>query len=266
VDVSAAIHRVFSEADWQAAWHESPEITRIVRQVAKSDRGSCRDTLFQSAYFAAGRLHDEGFTLFNNGGQPLLRRHRDAWLDEIVFRAPTTGVDGIYCPVSVEIMVSLHALEEVRAKYSRSYLSVSPLVASVNIGEFEIPPCRILWNVIDDGAIHAIGDRLATEVLDWIDLLDNPVSLEQQVSEHRLPLVDDVTGLEMVLSLGGSNSARRVFGRWLEEPKFAQEMKVAIDRHNRQFGPVYRCEDPTENLAVLCTCFNQRPSKRRSRV
>lgn len=251
VESSAPLNRAYTDAEWRAAWEYSPRLSRLERQLMSSARHDCQESVYRAAYFAAGMLHDEGFSLLHNGGTPLLRRHRDQWIDEVLFRSPLTGVSGHYSPVSVEILVSLRTLCDVRAQYSRSVIQTSPFVASANLGELELPSCHILWNVEHPPAVEQIATRLRHDGLNWLEILADPVGIEDRVIARSLPLVDDVTGLEMVLAVGGKWSAKRVMDAWLEDPTMSRRIGQARTRLSRTFGPVYRSDDADMNLAII---------------
>lgn len=250
-------YRAYTTAEWQAAWNGVPE-------VSVSDRGvkhpAPYDRVVEAAELAGEGLRWAGFTHLTNGGLPLLKRYRGPWIDEILFHAPVTGVAGLYAPVSIEIIVSLRDLESIRTKYSRSCMMVSPLVAVANLGDYEMPPSHILWNVEHESSRSEIARRLATDALDWIETLADPVILEDRVAARSLPLVDDVTGLEMVLALGGRNAARRIVREWWNDPELAPRLQAAKAKLTQQLGPVYRGEDATLNLGSLCLCFDLWPT------
>ena len=210
----------------------------------------------RAAYFAAGKLQDEDFHIISNGGQPLLRRQRGDWSDEILFHAPPYGIDGHYSPVSVEVMVSFEPLREVRAKYSRSLTSVPAFVAKANLGQFLEEPSRTIWNVAFEESVQDIALVLHRNALGWIEELCDPISLEDRVVAGSLPFVDDATGLELVLARGGTTGARQVVREWSKDPIRGRLLENELKRLSTQFGPVYRCEDVGSNIAVLCVCYD----------
>lgn len=264
MDAIPRLNRAFSDSEWKEAWQFAPKVPKLVRQLDSGQRCSVRESLHRAAYFVGGKLHDVGFSVFNNGGQPLLRRDREGWSDEILFHAPTTSIAGVYCPASIEILVQLHALRDIRQKYSRSFAMVPAFVASANLGQFETPPCRILWNLEDHENVEVIADMLYRQGLDWIEDLCDPVRLEDRAMSHRLPLVDDVTALEMVLSVGGRHAAARVMEEWLDEPGLGDSLREELRRLAKVVGPVYRGDSPGQNLAVICVCYDLlRSSQRR---
>lgn len=253
----------YSDAEWRTAWAFTPQVSKISRQIGSPSHHSHRETLMRAAYFVAGRLQGEGFSLFQNGGQPLLQRRRDEWIEEILFHAPPTGVAGFYSPVSVELLLSLQSLPPVRQKYSRSAALVPAFVAKANLGELDDMPCRILWNVERHESIEEIAKRMFLEGLSWIDNLSDPFSLEDKVMAHALPLVDDVTGLEMVLAMFGRHAAARTVRAWQQDPETGPKLERQLEELGRTFGPVYRSEDPGQNLAVIAVTYDLLSSNRR---
>lgn len=247
--------RAYDDAQWREAWNYVPRVPRIVRDIEHSTRTSPLDSLFRAAYFVAGKLHDEGFSLFQNGGQPLLKRHREEWVDEILFHIPPTAAP-YYCPAAVEIMVSYEGLRSIRAKYCRSSTMVPTCVASVNIGAFDLPPCRLLWNLEDQTGVEDIAGFLHGPALNWIEELTDPLALEDKVVGRRLPNVDDVTGLELVMALGGKHSAARVIREWKDDPELGPALSRQLRELAHTFGPVYRGEDVEQNIAVMCVCYD----------
>jgi hypothetical protein len=246
----------YTEAEWSAAWNYTPHVPKFMRQLGVGPRGSHREALVRAAYFSAGRLQDEDFHLFANGGQPVLHRQRGDWFDEILFHAPPYDVDGHYSPVSVEILVSFEPLREIRLKYSRSYTSVPAFVAKANLGQLLSGPCMTIWNVAYEEAVQEIASLLHRKALGWIEELCDPLSLEDRVIEGTLPFVDDSTGLELVLALGGKIGARRVVNEWRQHPTKGPLLEREVRRLSNQFGPVYRSDDIGSNIAVLCICYD----------
>ncbi|MBC8064707.1 MAG: hypothetical protein H7Y17_07740 [Chlorobia bacterium] len=256
MDAVPQLIRANTEAEWQAAWNYAPQVPKLIRQLAGSPKCSHRESLMRAAYFACGKLHSEDFHMFANGGQPLLKRQRGAWLDEIIFHCPPHQVPGQYSPVSVEIMMSFEPLREVRAKFSRSCAMVSTFLASVNIGEFMTPSARTIWNIESDGSTVKIANLLFSEGLDWIEDICNPVTLEDRVIAGTLPHVDDFTSLELVLAVGGRAGARRVVDEWKRDPLRGPNLERSMRKLSSQFGPVYRGDDMSTNTSVLCICYD----------
>jgi hypothetical protein len=257
MELTQDCYRAYTAAEWQAVWGAIPKPDSRERHLKSP---TPYDRVVEAAVSAGERLRWAGFTHLTNGGLPLLKRYRGPWIDEILFHAPTTGQTGSYAPVSIEIIVSLRELEAVRVKYSRSCMMVSPLVAVANLGDFELPPSHILWNVERESSRVEIARRLGTDALDWLEALADPVVLEDRVASRTLPLVDDVTGLEMVLALGGRNAARRIVKDWWADSELAPRLRTAKERLSHHLGPVYRGEDPDLNLGSLCLCFDLWPS------
>jgi len=247
--------RAYDDAQWQEAWSYVPKVPRIVRDIEHGARTSPRDSLFRAAYFVAGKLHDDGFSLFQNGGQPLLKRHREEWIDEILFHVPPTAAP-YYSPVSVEMMVSFEGLRPIRAKYCRSSTMVPTCVATVNLGAFEMPPCRMLWNVEDQACVEDIARNIHGAAMDWVEALTDPLALEDKVVGRRLDNVDDVTGLELVMALGGRHSAARVIREWKNDPELGPVLARRLRELAGIFGPVYRGDDCEQNIAVMCVCYD----------
>lgn len=254
-----AIPRVIqaeTEAEWQAAWHYVPKVPKFIRQLGKNHRGSHREALDKAAYFAAGKLYDEDFHLFSNGGQPLLKRQRGEWFDEILFHAPPNCIPGEYSPVTVEVIVSFEPLREIRSKISRSCSMVPPFLAKANLGQLQVNPARTIWNLDAESSIAEIGTLLSGPCLRWMDELCDPISLEDRAIEGSLPFVDDATALELVLASGGRNAAKRVIAEWRADPFRGPKLEAEVARLSRRFGPVYRSDEVGTNIAVLCICFD----------
>lgn len=239
-------------AEWQQAWSYAPRISRMVRQLT-AVHGDC---LTQAAYFAAGKLYDEDFHLFINGGQPLLKRQRGGWMEEILFHPAPGSVAGCYCPVAVELMVSFEPIREIRSKISRCYCMVPAFVAKVNLGELGPDAAKVLWNVARDESTVAIGNLLHEKGLKWLDSLSDPASLEERVIHRQMPFVDDATGLELVLALRGRLAAQRVVEAWWTDEECGAILDRTMMRLCRQFGPVYRGEDENMNIVVLCMSYD----------
>lgn len=239
-------------AEWQEAWKYVPQVSKVVRQINHGQR----DSLAQAAYFVAGKLHDDDFHLFANGGQPLLKRQRDGWLDEILFHPAPTSIPGFYCPVAVDVLVSFEPLREIRTKVCRSYSMVPAFLAKVDVGELSSAGVKTLWNLEPHEMVVEIADLLHNEALEWLEELCDPVTLEDRVIDGRMPFLKDAEGLELVLAMGGKLAARRVINAWREDPFRGPSLVRKVENLSRQFGPVYRGEDPEMNIAVLCICYD----------
>ena len=249
-----------TEAEWSQHWRFVPSVPKVVRQLAGHQTPPA-ERLNRAAYFIAGKLEDEDFHLFANAGQPLLKRQRDAWFDEILFHIPPTAVPGCYCPTSIEAMVSFEPLREIRTKISRSYSMVPAFVAKVNIGQFSEPPVDLIWNLEHEGNLTAIGNLLIAGALDWMDQLCNPITLEEQVIQGTLPHVSDSTGLEIVLATGGRHAARQVLKAWMDDPVRSSLIRNEITRLTRHMGPVYRSGEDYTDIAVLTVAFDLLPQR-----
>ena len=254
-----------NESDWESLWRHVPQVPKLVRQLGGESKLDPSERLDRAAYFVAGKLEDEDFHLFANAGQPLLKRQRDAWFDEILFHVPCTAIPGFYCPVSVEVLVSFEPLRELRAKISSSYSMVPPFVAKANIGQFLMPPRKILWNLEFDSSLSQIGGLIEDVGLKWIDRLCDPISLEANVIAGDLPFVSDSIGLELVLATGGRNAARRVIETWLDSEDRGPILKQELQRMQKRLGPAYRTGESNTDLAVIAVAFDL-ISPRRAKV
>lgn len=256
VDAIPRIIQATTDAEWQAAWSFVPRIPKLVRQLGRNHGCSHREALDKAAYFAAGKLYDEDFHLFSNGGQPLLKRQRGEWFDEILFHAPPHCLPGEYSPATVEVMVSFEPLREIRSKISRSCSMVPPFLAKANLGMLQFLPVRTIWNLAHEESIVEIGNLLSGPCLRWIEELCDPLTLEDRAAAGTLPFVDDATALELVLASGGKNAARRVIEEWRADPFRGPKLEAEVSRLSRRFGPVYRSDEVGTNVAVLCICFD----------
>lgn len=207
--------------DWALLWRTRPTVSGVVRELGKLAGERPREVFLNAAYFIGGALAEHDFNLFGNGGQPLLRRHSGDFIEEVLFRAPATGIPGVYAPIAVELHVSHRRLTELREDYWARATHAPMSVASGNLGELASPPVRLLFNLADETArgssMRDISALISRHALPWMDLLRSPDELAAQLLEADVPMLADDVGLELLLCCRGTWAARRFLTRLLDD-------------------------------------------------
>ena len=194
------LRTVFADhADFEAAWR--PEGPRSAPPLDVASR-------VQSG------LGPTGFRLFHNGGLPRLDRRRGALQEEIVF-APGPGAGQF----AVRFHLNHEGLGEVRSRFWRPATRAPRTIASGDIGLLEDVPCRSIWNDARPAEVAgAIWERIVADLLPWLDVFDDPATLQETLLANSLPLVDLSTALELMLAEFGVREARRFLRTRFDPP------------------------------------------------
>lgn len=244
----------FDHAQYAEAWSQAPRGTRwFGRERVRPE------VLGETAHFLAGALLREGFHLFQNGGLPLLERRSGDLVEEIVIRpAPAAARRGLpYLPVSVQLHLSHVRLGAVRRRYWRPGSRAPQIVASGDIGELELPPCWVLWNLgMDPRSLASLVEWTERLALPWFDGFHRPIELHGRLQDGCIPLVRTDTALELMLAHYGHVEASLFLERKLRDQ---EKLRIAFEEEMRHIKcrrvPVGFDEGVPHNLAVVATTF-----------
>jgi hypothetical protein len=218
------------------------------------------ELLAEAAHFLAGALLREGFHLFQNGGVPLLERRNGDLVEEIVLRpAPFASRRGLtYVPTAVQLHLSHTRIASVRRRYWRPGSRAPQVVASGNIGELELPPCWVIWNLGSDrkclSSLVEWTERLA---LPWFDGFHRPIELHGRLQDGCVPLVQTDTALELMLAHYGPVEASMFLERSLRnQESLAVAVHDELRRLRTRRAPVGFENSVAHNLAVVASSFS----------
>ncbi len=249
--------RVFySENAWAEAWGSAPEVSPLFQRLGGNVEPPDQ-TVAQAAFFIAGALEPYGFQLFNNGGLPLLERRNGPWQIEVLLRPGPRAVRGIYVPVSVHLHLSHSGVREVREKFWRPASRAPKVVASCDIGQLEIPPCWVIWNIANGvGEMSTAAQWLKRLALPWLDAFEDSLEMHRRILLGDLPFVDQETGLELMLAEFGLDYASQYLNRALAyDPELGRKVRRRTDQIVRAVVPGGRGTHLAHNLAVIAASY-----------
>ena len=189
----------FRERDFHSAWSSQATAgpfwqsrTRLIRKA---------ELLNAAAHFVGGALLADGFSLFHNGGLPLIERREGLLIEEILLR-PGNGLtpDGLL-PVRVTVHLNHLGLQASRMRYWPSPTRAPSVIASMDVGQLEIPPCWPIW-ILDGRSTEMVDivDWIQRLALPWFDLFTLESELRRRLFLQTVPLVGLDTSLELVIA------------------------------------------------------------------
>jgi len=244
-----------SEAEFQHLIRARPPVPALLRDLLSAPAESPRHIALHAAYFFAGALHNHGFTLFFNGGRPLLMRVSGDLVQELLVVAPGTAIRGAYVPIYVQIHVSSPTIERFREQIWERGRRGAMRIASANLGLFADPPASRLWNLASETSrphlLARITRLLAKGALPWMDLLANPDTLTDSPHTQRTLLPPDSL-LEFLLVSCGPAPAEKALVQILDaDPALSDAFHSFSQSFDLPGGPKCRQGHTAWNLAVL---------------
>jgi hypothetical protein len=247
--------RVFFEHDeFLKVWNRKPSRSAwLGRERARPELVS------EAAHFLAGAMLRHGFHLFQNGGVPLLERRNGDLLEEIVLRpgpfAMHRGQRTI--PVAVQLHLSHSRIASVRRRYWRPGSRAPQSVASGDIGELELPPCWVVWNLdAERSGLPSLVEWAERLAIPWFDGFHHSIELHGRLQEGCVPLVRTDTALELMLAHYGQVEASLFLERRLRDQ---HSLAVAVNDEMKRLR--FRCQplgfenNVAHNLAVVASSF-----------
>jgi len=260
--------RVFFSQDefiraWNGGLEASPKRWNPFGYLAtrRKNRERARpELLTEAAHFLAGALLRYDFHLFQNGGLPLLARHSGELVEEIVLRpAPAETRRGLpYLPIAVQLHLSHARLPSVRRRYWRGGSRAPQVVATGDLGQLELPPCWVIWNL--GTGRHCLASMVEwTEHLavPWFEGFHRPIELHGRLQDGCVPLVRTDTALELMLAHYGPVEASVFLERSLRDSAgLATAVKDEMRRlRSSRFSTGFE-DDIAHNLAVVAASFS----------
>jgi hypothetical protein len=149
-----------------------------------------------------------GFRLFNNGGLPLLERHRNHIREEVLLLPAPRMLHRPDLPFAVRVHVSSAKVAKVRSRFWRPACRAPQIVAVGDIGELGLPPRHLIFSAADPTACtnHLI-EIFDQDVLAWFRAFHYPLELRERL-HVGMPLVNSSTAMELLLSEFSADEAR----------------------------------------------------------
>jgi len=205
-----ARRRIFyQKQDLQLAWEGIPNPSRFF-SLLRSHAHPPREALSEAGHFLGGALISDGFRIFKNGGLPLLERRSGALIEEIVLRSSPFVCDEPFLPIRVYLHLSNSKLQDVRLRYWRPASRAPSCLSCLDLGELELPPCWVIWNVgTDYQVLVELLDWVKRLALPWFDLFEDPHELRTQIYRGMVAGLDPDRSLEILLAEFGPVEALR---------------------------------------------------------
>ena len=205
-----ARRRVFYEKqDFQLAWEGLGPRRRFLEQFRRNSHVP-REAISEAGHFLGGALLADGFQIFKNGGIPLLERRTGPLIEEIVLRASPTICDEPFVPLRVYLHLSHSGLQDVRLRYWRPASRAPSYLACLDLGQLELPPCWVIWNVgLSYEVLLDLHDWVRRLAIPWFNLFEDSVLLRQMLYQRMVSGIDLDRSLELILAQYGPIEAMR---------------------------------------------------------
>ena len=203
----------YDKQEFQLAWEGVPPSGGFFGHFRHHPHAP-REVLSEAGHFLGGALLVDGFTIFRNGGVPLLERRFGPVIEEIVLRASPYVQDEPFLPIRAHLHLSHSGLLDTRLRYWKPASRAPSFIVSLDLGELEFPPCWVIWNVgIDYQVLVDLLDWVRRLALPWFRLFEHPEELRTRLFQGTVSGLDQDRSLEMVLTEFGTGEAMR----YLEE-------------------------------------------------
>lgn len=246
----------YQKQDFQLAWEGLQPHYKLFGQSRHPE--APREALTEAAHFLGGALLENRFRIFKNGGIPLLERRSGPVIEEIVLRASPYVCGEAFLPIRVYLHLSHARLKDVRIRYWHPASRAPGLVASLDLGQLELPPCYVIWNVgLDYQVLIELLDWIRRLALPWFDLFEDSGELRRQIFNGMVACLEIDRQLEMVLAeFGPAEGARFLDECVLSNPRIGP--KVLEASHRIRTGAAYGeiGPDPVWNIATIASAYS----------
>jgi hypothetical protein len=218
--------------EWDFAWSAVP---------THRSKGS-EESLRKVARLAEQSVLPDGFRLFQNGGRPLLERHRGDYREEIVLIPAPQMYLRSELPFTVQVHLSSKAIARVRSRFWRPAIRAPEIVASGNLGLLCSPPGYLIFSAFDQyKCAERLSDLLVEVALPWFKIFRSRTRLRDHLYEGPVPLVSGSTTIELMLTEYGLAEAREFMDAMnfaLPEPAGPISELEGYDLASNRFGPI----------------------------
>lgn len=217
-----------------------------------------REALTEAGHFLGGALLADRFRIFKNGGVPLLERRSGPIIEEIVLRASPYVCDEPFLPIRVYLHLSHSRLKDVRLRYWRPASRAPGLIASMDLGQLELPPCYVIWNVgLDYQVLVELHDWVRQLALPWFDLFENSENLRRAIFSGMVAGLDMDRSLELVLAeFGTAEGARYLQECVISNPRIGPQVLEASNRIRNADAIGEIGADPIWNVATIASAYS----------
>lgn len=246
----------YQKQDFQLAWEGLHPNARHFRNPRNSS--SPREALTEAGHFLGGALLADRFRIFKNGGVPLLERRSGPIIEEIVLRASPYVCTESFLPIRVYLHLSHARLKDVRVRYWRPASRAPGLVASLDLGQLELPPCYVIWNVGQDYEVLVeLLDWIRRLALPWFDLFEDSGRLRRELFNGLVSCLDIDRQLEMVLAeFGPAEGARYLDDCVLTNPRVGPKVIDAMKKIRTATAYGEMGNDPVWNVATIAAAYS----------
>ncbi|HLO99379.1 MAG TPA: hypothetical protein VK171_12355 [Fimbriimonas sp.] len=244
--------RLNSLNEWTNAWETPVPVPDLVTDLIERTVETPTESVSSAIHYLAGYLARFDFSLFRNGGQPLIERRTGPVQEEILIRVGKHATAGSYIPISFDLHVNHADLREVRDRYWTAAGRPPTSLVGGNSGLVQAKRTFDIWNVAPSDALAELVKHFREDVLPYFELLASPNQLRRMVFAGEAQLFDPVTSLEWLLMEFGRSDAKEYLRQLLNDEQvtpasFWQEHDIA---KSQKFIGV-RNGDITQSLAVI---------------
>lgn len=208
--------RLHSLNEWSHAWETPVAVPDVVTELIETNVSSASESASSSIHYLAGYLSRFDFSLFRNGGQPLIERRSGPVQEEILIRIGKHAAAGTYVPISFELHVNHAGLREVRERYWTAAGRPPTSLVGGNSGLVQTRRTFDIWNVATADALSELIRHFRDDVLPYFELLASPNQLRRAIFAGDAQLFDPVTSLEWLLMEFGRADAKEYLRQLLE--------------------------------------------------
>jgi hypothetical protein len=246
----------YRKEDLQLAWEGLPSNSGFFASMRHVH--APREALTEAGHFLGGSLLDHGFKIFKNGGLPLIERRTGPLIEEIVLRSSPYVCDEPFLPIRVYLHLSHTRLQDVRLRYWRPPSRAPSGLACLDLGQLELPPCWVVWNVgLDYEVLVELVDWVRRLALPWFDLFENPEMLKQALYQRMVTGLDLDRSLELILAEFGPIEGIRFINECILKDDFVAS-RITDAAHSIQTAAAsgHFGADPIWNIATIASAYS----------
>ena len=200
----------------------------------------------------------DGFRIFKNGGLPLLERRSGPLIEEIVLRSSPHICDEPFLPVRIYLHLSHSGLQDVRIRYWRPASRAPSCLACMDLGELELPPCWVIWNVgLDYQVLIDMLDWVRRLALPWFDSFESRKELKDLLFQRMVSGLDLSRSLELILAEFGPAEGMRFLDECvMPNERMGPQVREASRRIHSASASGGIGSDDVWNLATIATAHS----------
>lgn len=246
----------YRNQELQLAWEGLPGTSGFFNALRHPDHPP-REALTEAGHFLGGALLSEGFRIFKNGGLPLLERRPGPLIEEIVLRSSPFLSGEPFLPVRVFLHLSHVGLQDVRIRYWKPASRAPSGLVGIDLGQLEIPPCWVIWNVgLDYDVLVELVDWVRRLALPWFNLFEDSEQLRARLFQQTVSGLNLDRCLELVLAQYGPKEAIRFLAECvIPDQSVGPKLQEASHRIRNAAGVGCIGTDTVWNLATIASAY-----------